>query len=694
MTTPHRSQRTRCVDPRRRGTRTVVHHDPARTDPEASDASLRAALESERANADHLRDLSRQQAEVLRRPLVRVARALDRRTRRYADAAGLRYRRVRRRAARAALVTEAVPVRARLEERRTELDRARHDLADPPAATGRVSIIMVTDGPCWAPPLPDDLDHELIVVLTDRRARAPEGVDSLVIASHQTTAATAAMRGAARATGQALCFLAPTSEPLDSGWLSRLVGVLDDTTVAATPMLIHPERPLRQATPDDLRVRELGLDVVDDERIGPHMVARQAGTVPRPDRSPVDVAAGSAACLLVDRSAFTEAGGLAPIDDLDAAMVDLCGRLRAGGKRVLAVPSSLIVDHRPVASRRTLTVPIDPDSASWRTVVDRQGAALSQLARGDRLTEHLRLALTVAAPSARAASQWGDWHLGQAMARSLRRQGHSVRLQRADQANDPAGRSCDVHIVLRGKVAVERTPGQRHVLWIISHPESVETSECDAADLVLVASERYAQHLRTRTSTPVEVLLQATDHRRFRPRTPDPRHTHAVAVVAMTRHVFRPVVASAIEAGLRPAIYGGGWHEFVDDELIVAEFVRNEDLPVVYSSVGVLLNDHWDTMRAWGFVSNRLFDALACGTPVVSDHLPELEELFGDAVDAYTDAESLGRAVERALDDPIAARQRADAGRAEVLARHTFDHRASELLAAFARHGLDGGSNR
>ena len=45
-----------------------------------------------------------------------------------------------------------------------------------------------------------------------------------------------------------------------------------------------------------------------------------------------------------------------------------------------------------------------------------------------------------------------------------------------------------------------------------------------------------------------------------------------------------------------------------------------------------MLNDHWDTMRAWGFVSNRIFDVLACGTPVISDHLPEIEELFDGAV--------------------------------------------------------------
>ena len=67
----------------------------------------------------------------------------------------------------------------------------------------------------------------------------------------------------------------------------------------------------------------------------------------------------------------------------------------------------------------------------------------------------------------------------------------------------------------------------------------------------------------------------------------------------------------------------------------------NEDLPAVYSSVGVLLNDHWQTMHEWGFVSNRLFDALACGTPVISDDLPEIAGLFEGSVLTYRDATQL-----------------------------------------------------
>ena len=53
---------------------------------------------------------------------------------------------------------------------------------------------------------------------------------------------------------------------------------------------------------------------------------------------------------------------------------------------------------------------------------------------------------------------------------------------------------------------------------------------------------------------------------------------------------MRPVVSDALAAGLRPAIYGAGWDGLVAPELVVADHVDNEDLPVVYSSAGVVLN--------------------------------------------------------------------------------------------------------
>jgi glycosyltransferase involved in cell wall biosynthesis len=519
-------------------------------------------------------------------------------------------------------------------------------------------------------------------------------VSVVVIARADTAAAT---RAAAASTSDLLCFVLPSTTTIDGGaidagaidgdWLARLAAPLvGNTVVAAAPVVVHPLRSPLRATPHDGKVRSRGLalEVAAD---APTLRAVDAGAQPALAAPPVTVAGATAACLLVDRRAYDAAGALPALADLDLAVFELCRQLRAHGGEIVAVPSAVVVDHRPVANHGALTHPVPTADAAWRAYVEDHGPALMREAHP--LPEGcLRIAVTIAAPSEKVAPRWGDWHLAEAFAAALRREGHTVRIQTADHADDLAGRACDVHCVIRGLLRVRRTAGQAHVLWIISHPESIDSTECDAADLILVASVRFADALRARTSTPVEVLLQATDPHRFRPVEPEAGHTHDVAIVAKSRDVFRSAVADAVAAGLRPAIYGSGWERFVDPALVVRDYVPNEELPIVYSSVGVLLNDHWETMREWGFVSNRLFDALACETPIISDDVPEIDALFAGAVLTYHDVNELRELVAAALADRPAARARAARGRDLVVGQHTFDHRARELVAALRRHGL------
>jgi hypothetical protein len=226
------------------------------------------------------------------------------------------------------------------------------------------------------------------------------------------------------------------------------------------------------------------------------------------------------------------------------------------------------------------------------------------------------------------------------------------------------------------------------VVWVISHPELVTDAECDEADLVVVASELFAEHLRTRTTTPVEVLLQATDPHRFRPSAADVAAADDVVVVAKTRDARRAIVDDALAAGLCPRIYGTGWRDLVDPELIVADYVGNAQLAVVYASAAVVLNDHWPLMREWGFVSNRLFDVVACGAPVVSDPVAGIGAIFGDAVGQYHDVDELASLVATRRTEPDRARALVAEARREVLAHHTFDHRVDQLSALLRHHDL------
>jgi spore maturation protein CgeB len=86
-------------------------------------------------------------------------------------------------------------------------------------------------------------------------------------------------------------------------------------------------------------------------------------------------------------------------------------------------------------------------------------------------------------------------------------------------------------------------------------------------------------------------------------------------------------------------------------------------------------------MKAAGFSpSVRLFEAAACGTPIISDCWPGLDSILrtrSEVVPAETTRDVLA-----ALDLPTARRRAvATAARAHVLAEHTADHRASMLEA-------------
>jgi spore maturation protein CgeB len=224
------------------------------------------------------------------------------------------------------------------------------------------------------------------------------------------------------------------------------------------------------------------------------------------------------------------------------------------------------------------------------------------------------------------------------------------------------------------------------VLWNISHPDLLTVAECDAFDVVLTPSARHAEQLAARTATPVELVEQATDPVVFFPEH-DPAHARELVFVGNSRGVMRPLLRDLVggrDTVRDLAVWGQEWERFLDPQLIAGEHLPNEQVRRAYSSAAIVLNDHWDDMREQGIVSNRVYDALACGALVVSDHLPELAERFGDAVVTYDTPAELHAHIERLLADPVERAERAAIGRARVLAHDTFRHRVDALLAAVA----------
>jgi len=92
-----------------------------------------------------------------------------------------------------------------------------------------------------------------------------------------------------------------------------------------------------------------------------------------------------------------------------------------------------------------------------------------------------------------------------------------------------------------------------------------------------------------------------------------------------------------------------------------------------------------------GIPTIRVFEALACGIPLVSAPWSDAEGLFrpGDYAVAETPAE-MRAALLRFCRDEDAARAQAERGLETILARHTCDHRAAQLLDIIAELGAAG----
>lgn len=106
--------------------------------------------------------------------------------------------------------------------------------------------------------------------------------------------------------------------------------------------------------------------------------------------------------------------------------------------------------------------------------------------------------------------------------------------------------------------------------------------------------------------------------------------------------------------------------------------------PTFYGEQRFTLNATRADMRALGFSpSVRLFEAAACGTPVISDRWPGIETIFEPSREILL--ASTPRDVVEILRDMPEDRRRtiADNARRRVLADHTADHRARQLEAYY-----------
>ncbi|MBB2976333.1 glycosyltransferase involved in cell wall biosynthesis [Microbacterium endophyticum] len=308
-----------------------------------------------------------------------------------------------------------------------------------------------------------------------------------------------------------------------------------------------------------------------------------------------------------------------------------------------------------------------------RPVIHRAIATSSSIPR-------LRWALKIASPFGPVGETWGDTHFARSLARALERLGQEVVIDYHDAHSRETAYIDDVSLVIRGlDVHVTPTAGI-NMLWVISHPEMVTRAEASKFDLVFAASDSWARRQSSRWGRTVTPLLQCTDPELFRPtqRT----RTQDIVFVGNSRHIARPAVLEPLRAGIPLVVYGGDWEQFISPDSIAATSVPNAEVPALYESASVVLNDHWRDMQREGFMSNRLFDVVAACGRVLSDRVDGIDKVFGKAVATYNSPAELVSILEGDLTAAFPTESEIAETSEYIRREHSFDARARVLIDA------------
>jgi spore maturation protein CgeB len=258
-------------------------------------------------------------------------------------------------------------------------------------------------------------------------------------------------------------------------------------------------------------------------------------------------------------------------------------------------------------------------------------------------------------------------------------------IERADIYGAQDAMMDDLDVVIHFNPFIDKHPTAKNILYLQNaYPKEdykggtvgVFNYFKDKFDGYIFTSERLMKSCADGAVVPF-----ATDPEIFQPE-PSGEYDLPVSFVGnanvRSHYTNQRYFAPALPFGL--VVYGNMWQDYPPISKAWKGRLPMPDLCKLYTGSHINLNAHITQHYEMDTINLRIYDILACGGFIISDHVDSLQETFGDVVVITDGYEDEWAKIAYYLSNPELRKKKAEEGRKLVLSHHSYEHRMKTVV--------------
>lgn len=500
-----------------------------------------------------------------------------------------------------------------------------------------------------------------------------------------------------KAKGEYLVFLNNDIE-VTYGWLRELLGLYQksDNPGIVGPKLVYPFSVNQLNFEKELKVQQAGI-LFKEERdfIRPYNNHNGVEPYEKEVNQVRKYPALTAACILIAKDKFNEVEGFDENYFYGYEDVDIALKLLQKGYDHFYCPTSLVYHYEFGSQEKdTSDEKRERRMNNMRHFKDKWFKYLTESILTDKLSKDnffvdKPLTFAFAVSNAGENVKEGDYFTALELAHALEKKGYRCKFL-ARKVDDwyQVGLDTDILITMIDAYDLGKIQNAKDSLIKIAWARNWFDRWCEQIcyydyDMVLASGVTAKHSMKQNGIHDVHLFPIATNEKRF-------NMDNITSQFEKTDYIFtgsywnsqREVIdlldPSHIDYKFR--IYGHNWDKIDKFKDYNAGFVNYEEVPALYKSTKIVLDDANFVTKPFGSVNSRVFDALGAGKLVLTNGKLGSEELFNGELPYYTNEEELEELLNYYLGNETAYKEKVKKLQTMVLENHTYDKRAEELI--------------